>query len=341
MPCRRPTRALLALTLALAACTNTERESAVLDVGADVARDAGTAHDVAGDAELDAGDAAIGDAGLDADAGADTAVEPGAPPVCVASCVERGRSYPPATELSVIPLDVIDCTADGSFDPDGGELTFAWSVVERPEGSTSAPDPGELPGSISFFVDLSGRYELELDAVDADGRRCEEPATIVLNPGVFEELHVQLVWHTPADPDERDGDGTDLDLHLLHSNGCWGDPIWDLGAGNFEPDWGTPGRTDDDPSLDVDDTDGAGPENANLHNPEYDTTYRIGVAYRGDNGFGASTATVRVYLFGVLVYQGERDLEALGEFWEVASIDWPSGAVTVIDEVTLGAPSCE
>lgn len=328
--------------LAFAACGNDGRDGADVPADAggegsgDLVGDAGTA-----DVELDASDVVTRDVETDADAGADTAVEPGAPPVCVASCVERGRNHPPATELSVIPLDVIDCTADGSFDPGGGEVRFAWSVVDRPEGSTSMPRLEEAPGTMSFFVDLAGRYELELDAVDADGRRCEEPATVVLTSGCCEDLHVQLVWHTPSDPDESDSDGTDLDLHLLHSNGCWGDPIWDLGAGNLEPDWGTPGRTDDDPSLDVDDTDGAGPENANLHNPEYDTTYRIGVAYRGEHGFGASTAIVRVYLFGVLVYEGERVLEAVGDFWEVASIDWPTGAVTVIDRVSQGAPSCE
>ena len=51
-------------------------------------------------------------------------------------------------------------------------------------------------------------------------------------------LAVQLTWHTPADPDETDNFGSDLDLHFLHPNGDWWDIPWDIHWMNLHPDWG-------------------------------------------------------------------------------------------------------
>jgi len=60
---------------------------------------------------------------------------------------------------------------------------------------------------------------------------------------------------------------------------------------------------DDDPGLDLSDEDGAGPEIVNLHIPE-DVVYKVGVHYWEDWDYGDSYATVRVYSFEELIFEG-------------------------------------
>ncbi len=264
------------------------------------------------------------------------------PPTCVASCTVRGSGAPPSNDLAVIPLDVLDCTGSFSSDEDGEIAEYIWEVVERPDDSTATFDD-DSAADTSFFVDLAGRFVFRLTVVDDDGTECTTPAEVVVVSTPDEDIHLQLVWHTPNDPDETNegfAEGSDIDLHFLHPNGCWEDSTWDTHFRAPEPNWGNTARSDDDPSLDIDDTDGAGPENINLNNPESGTTYRVGVHYWNDHGWGPSTAIVRIYLFGVLVYQGEKLLEESDVFWEVASMEWPSGAVTVIDRLYPTIPDC-
>ena len=100
----------------------------------------------------------------------------------------------------------------------------------------------------------------------------------------------------------------------------------------MNPDWGESGSPEDDPSLDIDDVDGSGPENINLNEPERDRTYAIGVYYYSDRGMGESYATIRVFIDGILVYQAEdKELDRTGYFWDVGRISWPSNEVEVVD----------
>ena len=144
-------------------------------------------------------------------------------------------------------------------------------------------------------------------------------------------------------PDERDTGpfaGSDVDLHVMHpdapsSPGAsdrdgdgrpdpYFDQPYDCYWGNPQPDWGTPGD-DGDPGLDRDDTDGAGPEIVNLRQPEEGAAYRIAVHYGSDHGYGASLATVRLYVGGELV----EEIASVGldeyDLWCVGAVHWPSG----------------
>ena len=103
------------------------------------------------------------------------------------------------------------------------------------------------------------------------------------------------------------------------------DSDYDCYYDNGNPSWGPPGPTGD-ASLDIDDTDGAGPENINVNIAE-DTRalggpYLVGVVYYSDNGYGASDALVRVYLSGELEASYERSLESSGHFWVPAQLHW-------------------
>ena len=262
-------------------------------------------------------------------------------PTAVGLCTVEGSGAPAITDLFVLPLATLSCNANDSQDPDGTIEEYIWTVAEAPAGSSSAfvPDNGT---ETSFFVDLAGRYVLNLEVVD--NRGCvSDPAPVTLVSRPDEDIHVQLVWSTPADPDESDtgfGAGSDLDLHVVHPNGCWEDSTWDCHFRAREPNWGNPARSDDDPSLDIDDTDGAGPENINLDNPESGTNYRVGVHYYNDHGYGVSYATLRLYIFGELVFES-RDKEMYdNEWWVVAAVEWPSTEITPIDLDYSDVPPC-
>lgn len=68
--------------------------------------------------------------------------------------------------------------ASASSDPDGDALSFEWTFVTRPDGSTTSlqgPDNAQA----SFFVDVEGQYVAEVSVCDARGA-CSEPDAVVI-----------------------------------------------------------------------------------------------------------------------------------------------------------------
>jgi hypothetical protein len=192
-----------------------------------------------------------------------------------------------------------------------------------------------------FFVDLAGVYVFHLIVTDefgfqAPSNSCPQAeASITVNSLPDEDIHVELTWSTPGDPNETDSEGTDIDLHFRHPNGGrWNQSPYDCYFANPNPDWGPTGAMSN-PSLDIDDINGAGPENINLNDPEFtdQTTipgpYIVGVHYYSSGGlftadYGSSESTIRVYLGGVLEGTYTRVLNVTGNFWEVAGVIWTS-----------------
>lgn len=269
-------------------------------------------------------------------------------PTAVAKARIVGSSGIWGTSLDAIPLDTIAFDASDSTDPDDPNNASAiqgyeWTVVERPADSTAQFSPNARSANPQFFLDLAGRYVFELRVYDANNTPSCETSQITVLAVPNEDIHVQLVWDTPGDPNQTDsgvGRGTDLDLHVLNPNraATWNASPWDCYWLNVSPNWGSNSSSNDDPSLDIDDTDGAGPENINLNNPE-DLAYRVGVYYFDDHGYGPSYATIRIYLRSTLVFQyRDKYLERTGQFWEVGTIDWSGGAVSSIDRVTNSFP---
>jgi uncharacterized protein YfaP (DUF2135 family) len=97
--------------------------------------------------------------------------------------------------------------------------------------------------------------------------------------------------------------------------------------------------TSDDPVLDIDDINGAGPENVNLNEPEnteeLGSPYTVGVHYYSSRervsgqDYGASTATTRIFLNGALSLTTENiELPAQDAFCQVATIEWPAAVAT-------------
>ncbi len=237
------------------------------------------------------------------------------------------------TSGSVDVLETIECTSVGTVDPDGGAVAgYVWALV-RPDSSSTSLDSTNAP-TTSFFVDSAGSYIVSLNVIDDSGSEACSIATVDIRAQPGEDIAVEVFWDTPGDPDQTDigaGRGSDVDLHLLHrGRGCWGSGQWDCHWRSRNPDWGVAGDPTDDPDLALDDSDGAGPENVNLNNPET-ATYRVGAEYYDDNGFGPSDVTIRIYIFGALVFERSRNMPSSDFFWEVADIAWPSGGVTYLD----------
>jgi hypothetical protein len=179
---------------------------------------------------------------------------------------------------------------------------------------------------------------VELDVVDSRGIRSCQPARMAITSIPDEDIHVQLVWDTPNDNNQLDGVGSDVDVHLLHPSGRWNERPFDCFWQNLEPDWGVEGRPGDNPSLDIDDVDGWGPENINYDNPTNGLRYSVGVHYFSDHGYGSSYVTLRIYLGGVLDTELRRKRMSDQQFWHALDIEWPERQVVQVDRTYNAIP---
>jgi archaellum component FlaG (FlaF/FlaG flagellin family) len=246
----------------------------------------------------------------------------------------------PATQINTLPLKTVKLTALNSRDPDGQIDAYEWNIITKPNGSTARLVSSNRIAEPSLFLDIAGQYEIELVVIDKLGTQSCDKAKVQIVAVPDEDIHVQLIWDTPADPDQSDAFGTDLDLHYMHPNAtAWNRSPWDVFWQNREGDWGVLGNPDDNPSLDIDDTDGSGPENVNHDNPEANKAYAIGVHYYADNGFGASYATIRIYLQGQLRKEEKNFfLGAKDDFWLVGFVIWPSLQIDLRNQTFRGFP---
>lgn len=215
--------------------------------------------------------------------------------------------------------------------PRAAEVHYRWSVVSRPAGS-SARDPSPVDSATpTFRADLAGIYTLGVNIEGPDGATDYYLRVDVL---ANEGLRVEMFWNPP----ERSDDPTDVDLHLLHpSAASWfsqGDCHWANCAADDQLvlDWDLP-VTGDNPRLDLDDTDGFGPENINIDRPVDGRTYAIGVHYYSDDGYGPADVYVKVYCgetsAAPAAWFGPVRLQSTGDFWRVANVTWGAGVCAV------------
>lgn len=245
----------------------------------------------------------------------------------------------------VIPQTTLHFDGTSSVAPGGGVIKgYKWSVQQQPEGSAQTFLPSTTFPTPTFTPNVAGEYIFCLVVTDGtDQKSCVESClTVLVLPS--DSLHVELLWNTPADKNETDSGpamGSDVDLHFAHQDATGpdldcdgtGDPWFSNPFDTFwlnpAPNWGSmSGGVPDDPTLDLDDTDGAGPENLNLAQPAgtqaEPMTYPIGVHYWNDHGFGTSFATLRIYVFGTQVVEFQQvELHPL-DMWYVGKLNWPN-----------------
>jgi hypothetical protein len=232
-------------------------------------------------------------------------------------------------------LTTVTLSGSGA-DPDGGIVTYRWSVVSRPAGSTSTPAT-PTSATTTFFLDAAGGYVLRLCVTDDEmTMTCCDVAITATAPGV---LHVEVAWSTVYG---------DVDSHLLNVTRV-PDAGWfttdDCYYANPGPDWGAAGATAN-PTLDRDDTDGYGPENTTIDLAPAAGRYHVGVHYycqhsigRGmvGAGDGPTEATVRIYCDGALIATYDRIALAETDDWvTVASVDYPGCTGRSINRRTNG-----
>lgn len=87
-----------------------------------------------------------------------------------------------------------EATLDGSAsnDPDGGELTYQWKFVTKPDGSAAnleKPDTNKP----TFKTDKEGRYIVELEVTDPRGAKAKDRVTVEVMKDLYLEPSVASV----------------------------------------------------------------------------------------------------------------------------------------------------
>ncbi len=237
---------------------------------------------------------------------------------------------PPQTRLEL---------RDTSYDPmaGGGITSWEWTVI-GPPGSADVPYPSPFFDNPTLELNVAGIYTIRLVVTNKLGISSCNTAEQQIEVTAGKGCHIELLWNTPNDPDQTDecgvnkGCGTDMDLHFVHpyaaghdvdqdgeADGFF-DTDWDCFWFKAHPVWVEGGTTAQQPNLDRDDTDGAGPENLNYVEPPDDKCYKVGVHYWDDHGYGGSYPTIRVYIDGEKKY--ERSIEKLNylDMWQVGHV---------------------
>lgn len=212
------------------------------------------------------------------------------------------------------PPEWLDLDGSASNDPTGNEpLIYTWWLSQVPNGSQASLTNLVSPNT-SLFADIAGTYEVQLQVENQLGIR-SAPDRCTIDAVPTDALHVELTWDTAH---------ADLDLHLLQEGFDLFELPGDCAYCNATPDWGVAG-TLDDPSLDLDDRGGYGPENINVESPA-DGRYYVKVHYYSEHGDDAVTARVRVYTYGALELERTKVMHR-NEVWDVGQADFPAGTV--------------
>lgn len=249
-------------------------------------------------------------------------------PTCVAR-VSRINNVPNnSASPEVEPLDDVELSAsESSAAVAGGRITgWQWDLIgQPPESSARLSTPTAETTRFNFSsgagtvsgLDVAGTFLVGLIVTDDSGLSSTQ-CTIALNAVPQGGLNVQLTWDAP------DGD---VDLHLVRNGTAWCQADNDCYFGNNNTAWGA--------TLDIDDTNGFGPETISIDSLQ-DGSYTIGV---GVYGAGRPTnATVRVFISGQLALEDSFFLSG-GTPWLPARIVVNGGISTVEVLDTQGTQS--
>jgi K319L-like, PKD domain len=246
-------------------------------------------------------------------------------------------------DIDAIPL--VQISFSGDAEDDGNIVSWRWQMVGQPTGSSASPPSPATSPAVTFMPDIVGEFQMRLTVVDDDGMEDTCDFSVF---ALGEGLRVEIFWNPPEDPN----DSSDVDLHLLHPSAPgWFDGQFDCYYSNCNVSSGPPlpwdvaNDSDDDPRLDLDDTQGYGPENINIDAPVVGHEYKVGVHYFSANGQGPAAVYVKIYCgtvsinpvyeTGPMQLYGSSGGSWDNDFWKVASVMWNGWncSVTPINQV--------
>ena len=214
--------------------------------------------------------------------------------------------------------DRVNWLGSDSYDPTGQAIVgYEWRLVTRPEGSAASMPGGTTADRNGFVADVVGEYVAELVVANEDGVE-SEPCYATLTAVPSQSLWVEMYWELNQD---------DMDLHLVDAGGglrsdsdCYYANCVGRGL-----DWGVAGESSDNPSLDIDDIPGTGPENINIQEPAEGSVFTVYVHdYMGStpDRYEANEVTVNIYISGELAWTDTRPISGDNDYVPFALIDW-------------------
>ena len=245
-------------------------------------------------------------------------------PTCVARVSKINNLATTDPSPAVEPLDDVEFSSDqSSASRTGGTIvSSAWSVIAQPPesnatlanatGVTTRFHFSSSAGNVNG-IDAAGTFTVGLIITDDLGvvsTQCSVTVNAIPRAG----LHVQMTWDVAVN---------DIDLHVARNgtNWCSNDDCY---YGGRTRNWG---GGDSDPSLDIDDLSGFGPENVNIEAP-VDGDYTIGVGMYSHSA--DATVTVRIFIGGQLEFEGFQTMRE-GETWLPARVEQRSGISTLVE----------
>ena len=245
-------------------------------------------------------------------------------PTCVARVSKVNNTVTNDAAPAVEPLDDVEFSSDQSTSARaGGTITGqAWTILAAPAessaslASTTGPTTrfrfSSAAGNVNG-VDVAGTFTVGLvvtDDLGAVSTQCSVTVNAVPRAG----LHVQMTWDVATN---------DMDLHLARNGTAWCSND-DCYFGGTNQNWGGGNLN---PSLDIDDLSGFGPENINIESPA-DGDYTVGVGMY--SGSTQTVVTVRIFIGGQLEFEGFESMGRSGN-WLPARVELRSGIATVVE----------
>lgn len=209
---------------------------------------------------------------------------------------------------------------DESYDPGGAEIVdYSWTLYSQPAGSSATMPSGGANRS-PFVWDLAGEYVGELVVTNEYGET-SDPCYATLTATPSDDFWIEMYWTHSGD---------DMDLHLLAPGGTR-ETSTDCYYANCVSgglDWGARGVSEDNPSLDLDDIPGTGPENIRVEEPEDGTFTVIVHDYPGSTYTAANHVYVNIYIGGSLAWSDDCDISGENTYNTFATVEFPAGTVT-------------
>jgi hypothetical protein len=101
-----------------------------------------------------------------------------APDTVTISTVNSAPTAKAGADIAARIGETVRLDGGESTDPDGDEITYSWTLTERPAGSTATLS-GANTATPSFVVDVNGRYVVRL--LVSDGTLTSQPASVIIN----------------------------------------------------------------------------------------------------------------------------------------------------------------